>query len=127
MVPVGPHPGGSLGLAGLYVEYRREITEDFRALYSTSLYEVAGPELADLLASLLRNPASHFHAAVAEWKQPISHESFYVLELIDVLLMRFMGEKYKPYPRPSDKPKKKVGKSPEAAMRQLRPHLFQDP
>jgi hypothetical protein len=88
---------------------------------------VSGPELADLLRALLNNPASVFHAAIAEWKRPISHESFYVLELIDILLMKFAGEKYKPYPRPSDKPKKKTGKSPDAAMRQLRPHLFKDP
>jgi len=76
--------------------------------------------------SLLANPSSAFHAAVAGWTFPVSRESLYQLDLIDILLMRWQGDKYKPYPRPSDAPTPVKGKSPEAAMRQLRPHLFED-
>jgi hypothetical protein len=118
--------GGILGLASLYVTHRRELTEDFRALYSTSIYEVAGQELADLLSALLRNPSSRFHAAIAKWKYPLSREGFALLDLTDVLLMRWMGDKFKPVTRPSDVPRERTGRSPEAALRMLRPHQFED-
>lgn len=80
-----------------------------------------------MVAQLSANPASTFHAAVAGWSHPLTWEGFRLLDLTDVLLMRWMGKNYKPVKRPSDvKPKKRVGKSPEAALRQLRPHLFED-
>ena len=84
-------------------------------------------ELAHLLKALLSDPRSRLHAAVAGWSHPLEWGDWYQLDLIDVLLMRWSKDgAYKPVPRPSDPVKKKTGKSPQAALRQLRPHLFKD-
>ena len=79
-----------------------------------------------LIRSLLRDPASRFHAAVAKWRSPLSQEAIYQLDLMDLLLMRWTGDKFKPLSRPWDVVAARSGKSPEAALRQLRPHLFVD-
>lgn len=88
-----------------------------------SPYEVSGPELAALIHSLLEDPASRFHAAVSGWTYPVTREAINQLDLMDLLLMRWQGDKFKPLPRPWDV-QKRSGKSRTEVLRQLRPHLF---
>lgn len=73
---------------------------DFRAIYAVSLWDVRGPELLHLINDLLSNPESRFHAAVALWDHPITRAGMNQLDLIDVLLMRWAGDKFKPVHRP---------------------------
>lgn len=85
-----------------------------------------GVELIDLIDQLRHNPASRFQAAIANWTHPVSREAMAQMDIADLMLMRWAGNKYKPLPRPWDHAITRKGKSPAAAMRQLRPHLFAD-
>lgn len=91
-----------------------------------SLWDVRGPELLHLVAGLLRVPESQFHAVVAGWDHPISRQAMYQLDTIDVLLMRWAGDKFKPVARPWDGANKPVVKkrTKSEALRILRPHQF---
>lgn len=79
---------------------------------------------------LLQDPTSRFHAAVAGWEHPISREGMYGLDLIDVLLMRWAGDKFKPVGRPWDKAKVRGRaklRTRAEALRILRPSAEQNP
>lgn len=118
-------PGGIVGLSRIAVEHRAELAADFRSIYSVSLWDVRGFELWSLIRFLLSNPGSRFHAAVAKWDHPITFEAMYQLDLIDVLLMRWTGDKFKPVARPWDKkPAKKSQLTATEAHKRLRPHLY---
>lgn len=122
-------PGGIVGLSRIAVEHRAELAADFRSIYSVSLWDVRGAEMWFLIRLLLANPASRFHAAVAKWEHPITFEAMYQLDLIDVLLMRWAGDKFKPVARPWDKKpagSKKTMLSAAEAHKRLRPHLYKD-
>lgn len=77
-----------------------------------------------LVSGLLRNPESWFHAGVARWEHPISRQAMYQLDTVDVLLMRWAGDKFKPVARPWDRAGKRPVKKRTAAeaLRILRPH-----
>src|SRR5690554_5420531 len=108
---LGEH-GGIVGLSRIAVEHRAELAADFRSIYSVSLWDVHGFELWSLIRSLLANPASRFHAAVAKWEHPLEYGAMYQLDTLDLLLMRWSDKgKFKPLPRPWDKKPFKAKKS----------------
>lgn len=116
--------GGIFELSRLTVEHRAELAADFRSIFHVQFDSVQIPELWFLVRALLADPASRFHAAVAGWDHPLAFEGIYLLDQIDVLLMRWSEQgKFKPVPRPWDV--KKVGKkrTVSEALRILRPHL----
>lgn len=121
----GQEAGGIFGLARLAVEHRGGLVADFRAIYSTSLWDVRGPELFQLITDLRSDPASRFQAAVAMWDHPLSREAIYQLDTLDVLLMRWAGDKFKPVHRPWSTHRIGAKKRTQSeALRILRPHQF---
>lgn len=126
--------GGSAGGSGelvarLVSEHRDELAYDFRHLYSASIWGVAGHEFGALTVALLADPASRLHAVVSEWEYPLSREAMSHLSVIDVLLMRWQGQKYKPWPRPWDKAaitQRAQRITDERLLRKLRPHLYKE-
>lgn len=121
----GAQRGGIFEFARQCVEHRAELAADFRSFYSTPLHAVQGAEFAHLVRALLGMPESRFHAAVVRWDHPISRAAMYQLDLIDVLLMRWAGDKFKPVHRPwsTQRPGGKKRTASEA-LRILRPHQF---
>jgi hypothetical protein len=98
------------------------LAADFRAIFSVSLWDVRGQELLTLISDLLTDPSSRFHAAVAEWKHPLSRDAMYSLDLMDILLMRWTGDKFKPVSRPwSDIRSGGVKRTAAEALAILRP------
>lgn len=118
--------GGIFALGLLISEHRSLVVADCRAIYHVSAFEVAGAEFWALIGELLADPTSRFHAAVAGWSYPTTYADMHMLDLIDVLLMRWMGNKFKPVPRPWDQVKRRGGKkrTAEEALRILRPYQF---
>lgn len=128
----GAHSPKLLQLFDLIEEHRIPFTRDFRERFGISRHDIGltvrYDEAFDLVVSLLSDPSSWLGAAVSGWKFPLTREAIFTLDLIDLLLMKWTGDQFKPVEKPWDanKPKRR-GKSPEAAMRQLRPHLFKEP
>lgn len=93
--------------------HRTELVADFRAIYSVSVWDVGSRELVTLIRSLVSDPTSRFHAAIAGWKHPISYEGMAQLDLYDLLYQSWKRKgRFKPYPRPwPDKATKKLGGS----------------
>ena len=126
---MGRTPGGSSELvAHLVREHRAELVADFRAEYSVSLFDVRGHELSLLILGLLKDPTTRTHAAFAKWEYPLSREAIYTLDLIDILLSKWMPKgKFKPSARPWDAVVLKRSGArldDEALHRKLRPHLY---
>lgn len=66
-----------------------------------SIYSVPLQELWPLLAMLMQDPSSLFHAKVAGWKYPVSLEWMRLTDLVDVQRQRAAGKKrVKPVERP---------------------------
>lgn len=66
-----------------------------------SLYRVPLQELWPLLAMLMQEPSSLFHARMAGWKHPVSMEWMRLTDLVDVQRQRSSGKKrIKPLDRP---------------------------
>lgn len=83
---------------------------DFRSIYGVSLWAVSVAEAWDLIQMLLRDPASRLHAAIAGWEYPVSREWLALADSFDVQLAAISGKrKRKPYPRPFDSNKKRIG------------------
>lgn len=121
--------GGIFGLSRLAVTHRDELIADFRNLFGVSLYSVSGPEFLTLIHSLASDFRSKFHAALVDWKFTITREEIYLLDLTDLLILRWSDkDKFVARPRPWDKkqPKGKRRTSDEA-KRILRPHLYDNP
>lgn len=93
--------GGIFRLGISVAAHTSELYADFRAIYSTPLSHVSGPELFHLLSALLADPTSRFHAAEAGWSNPLSWEGMNDLHLLDLLLQRW-STSFKPFPRPWD-------------------------
>lgn len=112
--------GGILELTELvHGERRPELTRDFRERFHISLEQVGlsvpYDEARDLIRSLMRDPASWFHAAVAGWDHPFSREAMVSADLYDLQLrvaLKNKQNRFKPYPRPwPDKNKTRFGGS----------------
>ena len=105
--------GGIFALSRLAVEHRGPLTADFRTIYSLSLQDARGSELWLLIRSLISNPTSSFHAAMAGWTHPLSFEGMAQLDMYDLLYQSWPRRgRFKPYKRPwPDKSTKKLGGS----------------
>ena len=59
-------------------------------------------EAVKLTQSLMRDPTSWLHAAVASWDYPLSREGIAILDLLDLQNARTVPKRnqYKPSPRP---------------------------
>jgi len=79
-------------------------------------------ELVDLVDALLRDPSSRLQAAVAGWEFPVSREWLALVDLFDLQQAKASRRKPKPYPRPFDKSKTRIGgkKSARHTPEQLR-------
>lgn len=118
--------GGIVGLSQLAVEHRAELCADFRSIYHTEFDAVPASEVWGLMKLLLADPTSRFHAAVAGWSHPLDYEGMFLLDLLDLLLMRWSEKgQFKPLPRPWDAKRVTKKRSPSEALRILRPHLVQ--
>lgn len=72
---------------------------------------------------LLRDPASHIHAAAARWKHPATREFFLLADIFDAAAQHTY-KKPKPYPRPyPDGSKKTFGKGTALPLDRLRATL----
>lgn len=121
MVDDGEDSGGIFGLARLCVEHEQELVADFRCLFHVGYRDVQGQEFAQLILSLFTITESKFRAVVSEWQYPLTRAEMHQLDLYDLLLRRWAGDKFKPLPRPWDKKKKsKLTRSQARAI--LRPH-----
>ena len=110
----GSRTGEIAQLAGVIREHRRELTADLRDFYSVSLYWVGSPalpvqELCDLIDDLMREPSSRLQAAVAGWDHRVTREWIALVDLYDLQHASKSKRKPKPYPRPFDKIKRRIG------------------
>jgi len=79
-----------------------------------SLYWVGSPalpvqELCDLIDDLMREPSSRLQAAVAGWDHRVTREWIALVDLYDLQHASKSKRKPKPYPRPFDKIKRRIG------------------
>jgi len=66
-------------------------------------------ELVDLIDGLMRDPSSRLHATLAGWEFPVSREWLLLADLFDMQLATKSKRTPKPYPRPLDKSKNRIG------------------
>lgn len=117
----GGNAGGILELAQLTGEHLHVVLQDFRSIYNTSFWDVTVQEVWPLLLGLLVDPASRFHAAVAEWPSPVSREQLVLMDLYDRFVNANFKKPHVPYPRPWDHKPARRQISDEQAMAILRP------
>lgn len=66
-------------------------------------------ELVDLIDGLMHDPSSRLHAVVAGWDYPATREWMALVDLYDLQHAKASKRKPKPYPRPFDKAKTRIG------------------
>jgi len=66
-------------------------------------------ELIDLVDGLRRDPASRLQAAIAGWEFPVTREWLATVDLFDLQHAKASKSRPKPYPRPFDTNKSRIG------------------
>jgi hypothetical protein len=86
-------------LQELVDKHEAELVYDLRKL-GINPAKVDLDELSLLVDVLIRDPESWTHAALAEWKHPISYEWTVLVATYDLLAQVNSRRRPKPYPRP---------------------------
>lgn len=112
-------------LGELVKEYEAELVYDLRKL-GINPREIDLDELILIVDMLLRDPSSWFHAAVAKWKHPITHEWSVMVSLWELLAQantkkgRQAPRFQKPWPNPNATTKGKIRKDARDILKQAK-------
>lgn len=105
--------GGILALLELIEEHPAEAARDFREKLHCSIKDlglsVRWDEALLLVQTLMRDPSSWLHAAVAGWEYPISRETVALMDLYDLQHASKSKRKPRPIPRPWPDKRQKLG------------------
>ncbi|WP_104128003.1 hypothetical protein [Cryobacterium sp. Y57] len=109
----GNEAGGILGLLGLVEDHTEPLARDFRERFGLSYLEIGYGivyiEAWHLCKSLLKDPSSWLHAAVAGWEHPVSREWIILAQSFDLAHAAASKHRPKPMPRPWPDTKNKIG------------------
>jgi hypothetical protein len=105
-------------LQELVAKHEAELVYDLRKL-GINPAKVDLDELILIVDVLIRDPESWTHAAVANWKHPISYEWTVLVATYDMMAQVNSRRKPKPYPRPWPDPNVKVKGKPHKDARAI--------
>lgn len=121
--------GGIVELLELVERYPEELTYDWMTRIHLPLAALTDGRIGWLegylvTRAILRDPTSRTHAAMADWKYPMSRTEMILADLVDATIALGTDKKHKskvkPYPRPwphGNTRKSTPPKAPQAAVR----------